>query len=727
MNPLMKLHPILFSSALVAVVAQAGLASVTSITSVRLNPTAAGLDLVFETEGGENSNVFTVNQGNTLRADITRAQLNLPNGVGFTQDNPAPGIRQISVAPLDANSVRITVSGTSQAPVGEIESNGDRVVLSISSDGQAAQAPTPVPEELVTVPAPATPSAVAQAAPEESAAPEVPAPASPDVLVPNPDVTIDGTPVPQPQLQQAPPFLPRAVAPPVGDIAVAENQILSTTLDLGSNERIPKLLLRDAPAREVLSLLARTAGLNVVFATGAPAAGAAEGGGGEGPTVSLDIENESVQDVFNHVLRVTGLQANRVGRSIYVGPQLPDSARTVASRTLRLNQVDAIEAAGFLASLGAIATQTVNQEVTEVITIESEAEGVPPIQRVVTTNETTIEPLTYVPEQGESFVARPLQGLQAVADNRLNSLTIVGEPRLITLASEYLTRLDLRRRQVAVNIKIIDVNLSAIDRFGISFSSAIGSTNFLSTGGAGVINFGGQTPAGVATPLSPGSIAGNPASSAFSVPGEFLLQIQAQITNGNAKILTDPTLVVQEGQAASIALTQEVVTNITTTISASTPPVTTTTVEKEPAGLTLSLQVEGIDDNGFVSLNVSPRITSLTSSQQINTGSGANTIALLAEREVSSGTVRLRDGQTLLLTGIIQESERSTISKVPILGDLPILGALFRSTSTEGLRNEVLVMLTPQILDDSDQSVFGYGYTPSEQVQEVLENRGSPE
>ncbi|MBE9108839.1 AMIN domain-containing protein, partial [Nodosilinea sp. LEGE 07298] len=103
MNRLMNLHPILLGSALVALAAQPSLASVTSITNVRLNPTATGLDLVFETEGGDNSNIFTVNQGNSLVADITRAQLNLPNGGSFTQANPAPGITQVSVVPLDAN------------------------------------------------------------------------------------------------------------------------------------------------------------------------------------------------------------------------------------------------------------------------------------------------------------------------------------------------------------------------------------------------------------------------------------------------------------------------------------------------------------------------------------------------------------------------------------------------------------------------------------------------
>ncbi|WP_263970572.1 type IV pilus secretin family protein [Leptolyngbya sp. KIOST-1] len=556
MNRLMNLQPFLLSSALVALAAQPGLASVTSITNVRLNPTSTGLELVFETQGGDSSNVFTVNQGNSLVADITRAQLNLPNGSTFSQANPAPGIAQVSVVPLDANSVRVTIDGDGQAPVGQVASNRDRVVLSVRNDGRA-QAPTPVPTELETVPAPATPPAVAQATPpstvaQATPAPEVPVPASPDVLVPNPEVTIDGTPVPRPQRQQVPPFLPRAVAPPVGDISVAEGAPAFSTINLGSNERIPRLLLRDAPAREVLSLLARAAGLNLVFTpAGATTPGAPDAAGSpDGPPVSLDIENESVQDVFNHVLRVTGLQANRVGRSIYVGPQLPVSAQNVVARTLRLNQVDATVATNFLVALGAESAVSRERLVTNVNAV-TVGEGSPPITETQTSTVEQIEVnrVDYVDSQGI------LRGLQVVADERTNSVTLVGRADLIAIATEQLTRIDLRRRQVAINLRVIDIDLNALEAFGTSFSFQTGNFGIGSTGGLGILNLGAGIPTQVfpggtptATPIGPRSIQGGGTNA--NVAGNFLLQILATVQNGNGKIITDPTLIVQEGQTA---------------------------------------------------------------------------------------------------------------------------------------------------------------------------------
>ena len=722
MNPLMKLHPILFGSALAALAAQPGMAAVTSITEVSLNPTDTGLEVIFETEGGDNSNVFTVNQGNTLVADITRTQLDLPSGGGFLQANPAPGISQISVAPLDANSVRVTISGTSQTPIGSVVTTDNRVVLSISNDGEAASTPTPVPQDLVTVPAPAASASLAQATPLEPA--EVPTPASPEVLVPNPEIIIDGNPVPQPQERPAPPFLPRAVAPPVGDIAIAEGVPTFNSIDLGSNERIPKLLLRDAPAREVLSLLARAAGLNLIFTAaeaGADQATQGEPASGDGPTVSLDIENESVQEVFNQVLRVSGLEANRVGRSIYVGPSLPVSAQSIASRTLRLNQVNALVATNFLVALGAESAVSRERLVT-IVTAVPVSEGAPvadPETQTTTVEQIEIQRVDY--EDSQSI----LRGLQVIADERTNSVTLVGRSDLVAIATEQLTHIDVRRRQVAVNVRVIDIDLNALDAFGTSFSFRTGNFGFTSTGGLGVMNIGAGIPSIPLPPTPPNATPILPRP--ISPPGgngtstNFLFQLLATVQNGNGKIITDPTLIVQEGQTANVQLTQDVVTNITTTIE-TTPSgnLTTQDIELTPAGLILQIQVNRIDDNGFVSLSVAPSISAPTDT--FSDGQG-NTFFLLSQREITSGEVRVRDGQTLLLSGIIQESERSSVTKIPILGDIPILGALFRSTITDNQRQELIVLLTPQILDDSDQSVFGYSYTPSEEVQEILDNR----
>ncbi|PZO42539.1 MAG: secretion system protein, partial [Phormidesmis priestleyi] len=247
-----------------------------------------------------------------------------------------------------------------------------------------------------------------------------------------------------------------------------------------------------------------------------------------------------------------------------------------------------------------------------------------------------------------------------------------------------------------------------------------GATSVTQTSGLGIINFGSAEPnvGGLGSSLLGSALSGgNP----ISLVTQFLARLQATITNGNAKIVTDPTLVVQEGQTAAVQLTQEVVTNLTRkeTVDDAGRIEISTEIEKEDAGLNLQVQIDQIDDNGFVNLSVAPSISAPTGEFT----SAEGTITLLSRRQLTSGQVRVRDGQTLVLSGIIQESDRTTATKVPILGDIPLLGALFRSTNRTEERRELIVLLTPQIISDSDSSVYGYSYTPGEDVQQLLQER----
>ena len=722
MKRLLGFKSCLVGSALVALAAHTAQATSTTITGVQVSPTETGVRITLATdEAGNAPQVFAINQGNSLRADIVRTELKLQNRGQFTQRNPAPGIDKIALVPLDAHSVRLTVDGRDQTPISSVTeaANGD-IVIDINTASTAAPTSTPVPSELVTVPGEAPQLAQAQPQPDPPAdAGPAQTTDQPDVLVPNPEVVIDGVPITTPQqFQAAPPFLPRAVAPPVGDIAVSDLQPQFDSIDLGTAERVPRLVLRNAPSREVLSLLARAAGLNLVFV---------DPDNGEGPLVTLDIQNESVQDAFNSILRITGLDANRVGRTIYVGPDLPASAQNLSVRSLRLNQLNVGEAVNFLVALGAESAISRERLVTSVNAV-SVADGADAVTETQTTTEQRIEQ-----QRVEYQDATPIfRGLQVVGEERTNSITLVGSPQLIELATQQLVRLDLRRRQVAVNVQIIDIDLNAINASGTSFSFSIGNTNFTNSGGVGVINFGNNAPASPANIGVPGTspigiFGAGVAGGAFNVATDFLVQLLGTVQNGNAKILTDPTLIIQEGQTATVALTEDVVTSAeATTETTAAGQFTRINFETEPAGLILQIDVERIDDNGFVSLSVAPSISSPTGQTfDALPGQPGGEVNLLAERQLSSGLIRVRDGQTLLLSGIIQETERSSVTKVPILGDLPLLGSLFRSTVNNNSRNEVVVLLTPQILDDSDESIWGYSYTPSEEIQDLI-NR-SPE
>jgi type IV pilus assembly protein PilQ len=647
-------------------------------------------------------------------------------------------------------------------------------------------------------------------------------PAPPNgVMVPNPEIIIksNGTPNPTIITPTMPmvPVLPRAVAPPVGDMSISNVNGRYDPIDLGPSGRtiIPRLVLRKAPADEVLKVLARYAGVNLVSIDSAGSEGAdpaqavapvaTDSSSSGNANISLDIENEPVQNVFNSVLMASGLKASRQGNTIFVGKRLPDSARNTITRTIRLNQASAEEVSSYLALQGAsfnIIFRTKDDEPPKVVAVQVD-------------KKTVIDPVS------------PLVGLLVASDKRLNSVTLVGEARLVELATTLLTQLDARRRQVAVNVKVVDVNLNNIQDYNSSFSFGIGDGYFVQDNGAAVMRFGSTAPVSsndinsasgrVSNPpaipnafadsntfidlnnsttipgYGPGTFTVNPDGSSTFVPGgdvqffnrtagvsgnpfqtgiteltqgednfitrtvdpttglitttftrgtlptavsslpsyfqypkKFQAQVEAQIRSGNAKILTDPTLVVQEGEIADVKLTQSVVTSVNSQVDPLSGVRTTTPVLSD-VGLSLNVNLDRVDDNGFITLSVNPTIAAPGATQQFESGPGANnTLTLINKREVKSGKIRLRDGQTLILTGVIQETDQSNTSKVPILGDIPILGALFRSQSDTTARTEVVIMVTPQILNDGTEAQFGFNYTPSKASSDFLRQQGFP-
>lgn len=751
------LNGITLGSVMALLAIQPAFAAPAQVTAVQLKPTASGMDVVLQTKSGDRPQVFSVNRGNSWTADVTNTQLRLPGGSNFRQENPAPGIAVVAVTPIDANSIRVTVQGHKAAPVGQVSRpNQGGLVFNLSAPGGATAAPrstVPAASRPAAQPTAPLPTTIAQAIPKgkpikietrEIAPPPLPGEAAqlaptaqnpaPTVqaapLVPNPGVTVQS---PTPVIPGVPPTLPRPVPPPVGDLVTGQVDASPPVVDLGSGERIPRLVLRDAPAREVLALLARAAGLNLVFVPDALSQNQQQQqqqpgqSGTEGPRISLDIENESVQDVFNYVLRVANLESNRVGRTIFVSTRLPNAARNVVIRSVRLNQVNVTAALNYLVTLGAESAVSRDRLVTSVNAVPVAQIAGGGTGSAITQSQTTTE--SRIENQRVNYVdSIPiLRGLQAAGDERTNTITLTGTPNQVNIALAGLTQIDVRRRQVVVNVRVIDVDLLALDRFSTSFSFGVNDARFLSSGGVAVLNLGrnapaatGADPTGVFGGLAP--IAGN---SSFNFARSFFAQLQAAITNNNAKILTDPTLVVQEGQTANVNLTQEVVTNINQQINATQSSTTITiTVEKARAGLILPIKVDRIDDNGFISLSIAPSVSRPSGSITVNlpTAGGTNVtnaITLLAERRLESGQIRLRDGQTLVVGGIIQDQDRSTVTKVPILGDIPILGALFRRTNRDNSRQEVIVLVTPRILDDSQNTGFGYTYTPGREAQEL--------
>ncbi|ELS33563.1 MULTISPECIES: secretin N-terminal domain-containing protein [Pseudanabaena] len=718
------------------------------ITDINTNVSGDRLDLTVNFASSDRPKVTYTKQGKSWVALLNGAQLQLGNGnASYAKTNPAPGIAAIEATQYAANKVQIRVTANDPETLKELikrQDNGDSLVFSLemqpsvnqvssiseanspesgvvnsqtttdstkvltaqNSSANSASLGKPLFEPKITVTDADGKTRVAQSNAPNSAPPPIANPVTPQLQGRVPGVV--------------PPFR-QLKTPPVGDIATSSAKLRPDIVDLGTAERVPRITLREAPAIEVLNLIGRVAGLSVVSAeaaastTGATATTASSGGGLKQP-VSLSIENETAQDVFNNVLRITGLDANRIGNTIFVATKLPVTLKNLVTKNYRLNQITVGEASAYLIGLGA--SRIVNRQ-RPIPGAQTATVGTASAATVVNIPTESIPTLETITVPADSSTSSLLKGLQVIAEERGNSLTLIGSPKQIEFAEAQLARLDLRKRQVAVNVKVVEVNLDKNQTIGSSLSFNASNTDGSGTGTAissavGVLglNFNDTT--------------GTP--SILTSPQRLFGSLSARIVSGNAKVITDPTLTVQEGETATVALTEDVVTANTVTITTITSGTTTQnfpsqTVTTTPVGLTLNLNVLRVDDNGFINFAVSPSVSALVSTQQLGTVLGIQTSqGLISKRTLNSGQIRVRDGQTLVLSGIIRDSDRQTFTKVPFLGDLPIIGALFRQESNQNVRNEVIIIVTPRIIDDSQNANWGYTYQPGPEVQKVIDS-----
>ena len=594
-----------------------------------------------------------------------------------------------------------------------------------------------------------------------------------------------------PQRVSAPPLRSRAVAPPLGDMAVGSMLMSNRSFVQASGPPVT-LTLNNAPAKDALMSLARLGGYGFVYVGSSELSGQQDGGGSEQSSVPFDVtmsfRGESYAKALNSVLMASGLQGKLDGRILLVGREVAfRSFSPQMSKVFRLNQVQPGSAANYLANLGAQISVT-NTQITESeqsSSQENSSNDSSESSETTTTTRDIVE--TYGAFEG------PLVGLTGTTDSRLGTITLIGEPQLISVAESYLKQLDLRKRQVAVKVQILNVSLDNDSTIDSSFSAKIGNTFIVSQSGKAHMNFGAYKPGGPS--LGAGTYNGseyvrpgtypsyvprvqaqdarspyivaqkevinpvfnddgkqigqektfvdvldeqgrpkyikdtNPNAEKTLVPqfdkngrpvyvnasdpskfeypdNSFYSYLESVIISSSSKTLAQPTLLVQEGEKALVRSGESVITGVSKTEASNGSSSFSNT--RQDAGLTVNLEVEKIDDNGFVTLKLDPTISVPVSAGQQE---GVQ-IFNIVKRELNSGRIRLRDRQTLILTGVITDSDRQLARKWPILGDLPLIGQLFRSSSSNRQKNELVIIVTPSVLDDDNGGAYGYGYKP---------------
>lgn len=278
------------------------------------------------------------------------------------------------------------------------------------------------------------------------------------------------------------------------------------------------------------------------------------------------------------------------------------------------------------------------------------------------------------PNQIRAAVAAAVPGIRVAVDPRTNALLITGTMAQHEEVRRVLGTLDVRVSQVVVQMHAIEVSTSNIRDLGLL-----------------------APPDETATP-PPGGIGNFILDSvnrriSFTLLSSdlFFIRLRALVTAGRAHILSAPRIATLDGNKASILLGDRVPIFTVTTQGG----VTTTTVTFAEVGVKMDVTPR-VNSDGLITLAIMPEVSAVA---EIVTGPGGQQAPRVATRSAST-TLIVRDGQTIVLGGLISREDRESTIKIPLLGDIPIIGELFRFRNTDRRESEVIFLITPLITTD---------------------------
>jgi len=252
-----------------------------------------------------------------------------------------------------------------------------------------------------------------------------------------------------------------------------------------------------------------------------------------------------------------------------------------------------------------------------------------------------------------------------------NAIMVTGTQGEIERVKEYVTKIDQKIPQIVVDALIIDISHQKGDSSSLSLSSQ------LEDGEDSITLFDNDL-----GKLSYKSI--------INFSDNFRLNLQSLISNGKATIRANPNITTLNGQEATIEVSDVTYYEVINTDEDGNEEMKYQSID---AGITLEV-TPWVSNSGSITLELKPSISNMKAQYQSRPPD-------IGRREIST-TVRVKDGQTIVLGGLLQDNGSKTVNKVPILGDIPLLGRLFRSKSDDSSKTELVMYITPHILKNSE-------------------------
>ncbi|MGL5524861.1 MAG: type II secretion system secretin GspD, partial [Aeromonas veronii] len=285
------------------------------------------------------------------------------------------------------------------------------------------------------------------------------------------------------------------------------------------------------------------------------------------------------------------------------------------------------------------------------------------------------------------------------ADETTNALVITAQPDVMSELEQVVAKLDIRRAQVLVEAIIVEMQDGDGLNLGVQWGNANGGgTQFTDTGlpiGPAIIAGKDYKDNGNTEGLESllGSYSG---MAAGFYKGDWAMLATALASNTKNDILSTPSIVTMDNKEASFNVGQEVPVQ-SGSQSSTTSDQVFNTIERKTVGTKLVVTPQ-INEGDSVLLNIEQEVSSVAQTQATGT---ANLGPTFDTRTVKNA-VLVKSGETVVLGGLMDEQTKEQVSKVPLLGDIPVLGYLFRSTSNTTSKRNLMVFIRPTILRDAD-------------------------
>jgi len=440
-------------------------------------------------------------------------------------------------------------------------------------------------------------------------------------------------------------------------IAVDGDYELPVKVDPSPNNMI-SMDFQDANLKTILKIFSQQSGLNFVASQNV-----------KDRTATIYFDNVSIEDALNHIMTANNLiYEQESGSDIFIVKESGKPAIETITKIYELKYAQ-------------LTTPSSDDEGTGEATKEAEILAV--IQGVISANG------------------------KVVADKRSNSLIITDVRSQFVIIEDVLSRLDTRTSQVMIEAEIIETTTTIADKLGISW----GTSGTMAAYTGPVLS----TRWPLKGALIDKDLISTNGSMSFS---SMTATLKAILSDTDTRILARPKVLTLNNETALIELTAETaVASLTSSSGTEGSATTTTSAERIDTGITLEVTPQ-INKDGYITMHIEPTVIVPVLSQFFSSGEQKY---VDPQKRSTKTTVMVKDGETVVIGGLISREDSYVFNKVPFLGDVPLLGFAFRYKTKDEEDKELLIFITPHIMKETTYSLGRISEREQERPQAVRE------